>query len=292
MRYFFLIFLYFNIAFSVYAQKMQQEFLFTPSEIFAGEVVIYGGTMMGLNALWYKHYSHSSFHWFDDHMEWLQMDKFGHGFSAYYLSSISTSLFHQTKWADSHKQVIYGSLTAWTYISTVEVFDGFSSKWGASYSDLIANSLGVGFFVFQQLKFGKQIIVPKFSFHQTQFSKYRTDELGKNCLQNLLKDYNGQTYWLSVNMDDLLPNTILPKWLNFDIGYAAMGMLGGKENPADLPYFKRSRQYLFSMDVDFRKIPVRSQWLKQAFRIINIVKIPFPTLILANRQIKFSTFYY
>ncbi len=292
MKWFFLISFYFSFVFSVYAQELPKEFLVTPSEIFAGEVFIYGSTMIGLNNLWYKNYDHSYFHWFNDCNEWLQMDKWGHGFSAYYLSDISTSLFYQTKWAETHNHIIYGSLTAWTFISTVEVFDGFSSKWGASYSDLIANSLGVGLFAFQQLKWGKQIIVPKFSFHQTPFSKYRPDALGNNYLQNLLKDYNGQTYWLSVNFNESFNNKFFPIWLNFAFGYSVDGLLGGKENPSDLPYFNRSRQYLFSLDIDFRKITIRSQWLKQTFRIINVVKIPFPTLILFNKQIKFSTLYF
>ncbi|RKX17204.1 MAG: DUF2279 domain-containing protein [Candidatus Zixiibacteriota bacterium] len=292
MKKIFLIFLIFLYGFSVIAQQNQKKILLKPSQVFVGEVVVYSGTMLGLNILWYKDYEHNSFHWFDDHNEWLQMDKLGHGFSAYYLTNISYSLFQRTRWAETNKSIIYGSLTAWTYISTVEVFDGFSSKWGASYSDLIANTIGTGLFTLQELKFGKQIIVPKFSFHQTPFAKYRTDALGENFLQNLLKDYNGQTYWLSVNFRDVFNRESFPCWLNFAFGYSATGMLGGKENPIDLPYFNSTRQYLFSLDVDFRKIPARSLFLKKWFRLINVLKVPFPTLILANRQIKFSTFYF
>ena len=278
--------------FGVFAQQNQNKILLKPAEVFIGEAVIYSGTMIGLNALWYKNYEHSSFHWFDDHREWLQMDKFGHGFSAYYLSNISTSLFQKTHWGKTNKSIIYGSLTAWTYISTVELFDGFSSKWGASYSDLIANTIGTGLFAFQKLKFKKQIIVPKFSFHQTSLAKYRTDALGENLLQNLLKDYNGQTYWLSVNVNDIFSNTVLPQWLNIAFGYSATGMLGGNANPTDLPYFDRTRRYLVSLDVDFRKIKVKSRFLKQCFRIINIIKVPFPAIIFENKQVKFSSFYF
>ncbi len=283
------IFLY---GFGVYAQQSQKDFLLKPAQVFVGETIIYGGTMVGLNALWYKGYEHSDFHWFDDHDEWLQMDKFGHGFTAYYLSNISTSLFQQTKWADTQKHIIFGSITAWTYITTIEILDGFSAKWGASYSDLIANTIGTGLFALQQLKFRKQIIVPKFSFHQTPLAKYRPDVLGENFLQNLLKDYNGQTYWLSVNLSDFLNDEFFPPWLSFSLGYSAEGLLAGKENPLDLPYFNRSRQYLFSLDVDFRKIKVKSRFLKQCFRAINVIKFPFPAVILENKQVKFSTFYF
>ncbi len=280
------------ISFNICAQQNQKKNLLKPPEVIFGEVIIYTGTMISLNALWYKNYKHSNFHWFDDYDEWLQMDKFGHGFSAYYLSNISTSIFQQTRWADNQKSIVYGSLTAWTYISTVEIFDGFSSKWGASYSDLIANTVGTGLFAFQQLKFGKQVIVPKFSFHRTQFPKYRPDALGENFLQNLLKDYNGQTYWLSADFKDVFSGEFFPSWLSFSFGYSATGLLGGKENPVDLPYFDRKRQYLFSLDVDFRKIKVKSRILKQCFRVINIIKIPFPALIFETNRVNLSTFYF
>ena len=57
----------------------------------------YIGTMLILNELWYKNYSHSSFHFFDDSQEWLQMDKAGHVFSSYYLSSILIKGFNWSK---------------------------------------------------------------------------------------------------------------------------------------------------------------------------------------------------
>ena len=280
--------LLFNLG--VYAQDIEEHIFLRPIHVFAGEGIIYTGTMIGLNTLWYKDYAHSEFHWFDDHDEWLQMDKFGHGFSAYYLANISSFLFGKTQWNGTKKDVFYGSLTAWTYISTVEIFDGFSSKWGASYSDLIANTIGVGLYTFQELSFGKQIVVPKFSFHQTSFAGYRADVLGKNFLQNLLKDYNGQTYWLSINFKDAFGSKFFPVWLNFSLGYSSEGLLGGQKNPDDLPYFDRTRQYLFSLDIDFRKIKVKSRFLKQCFRAINVIKIPFPAVILENKQVKFSTF--
>jgi hypothetical protein len=40
-------------------------------------------SVVGLNSLWYKDYPRSNFHFFNDSKEWMQMDKFGHVFSAY-----------------------------------------------------------------------------------------------------------------------------------------------------------------------------------------------------------------
>jgi hypothetical protein len=43
----------------------------------------------------------------------------------------------------------------------------------------------------------------------------------------MLKDYNGQTYWLSVNLHSFYKGSKIPKWLNLAIGYGANGMLTG-----------------------------------------------------------------
>jgi hypothetical protein len=38
-------------------------------------------------------------------------------------------------------QLIYGATLGFVFLSTVEVFDGFSKEWGFSWSDIGANSL-------------------------------------------------------------------------------------------------------------------------------------------------------
>ena len=43
---------------------------------------------VGLQYLWYKKYPKSSFHFFDDNDEWLQMDKMGHATTAYNISAV------------------------------------------------------------------------------------------------------------------------------------------------------------------------------------------------------------
>jgi hypothetical protein len=84
-------------------------------------------------------------------------------------------------------------------LTAVEVLDGFSSEWGASSGDIIANASGTAF-VSQELLWKEQRITPKFSFHTTQYAQYRPNVLGSSLAEQMLKDYNGQTYWLSVNL--------------------------------------------------------------------------------------------
>jgi hypothetical protein len=45
----------------------------------------------------------------------------------------------------------------------------------------------------------------------------------------MLKDYNGQTYWLSVNLHIPSPKAQKTQWLNLAIGYGADGMITGRK---------------------------------------------------------------
>ena len=47
-------------------------------------------------------------------------------------------------------------------------------------------------------------IYPKFSFHRTDYAPLRPDVLGDGLAEEIFKDYNGQTYWLSFDMDKFI----------------------------------------------------------------------------------------
>jgi hypothetical protein len=87
---------------------------------------------------------------------------------------------------------------------------------GASSGDIIANASGTALFV-SQLLWKEQRITPKFSFHTTH-AQYRPNVLGSSLAEQMLKDYNGQTYWLSVNLHSFYKGSKIPKWLNLAIG--------------------------------------------------------------------------
>ena len=106
------------------------------------------------------------------------------------------------------------------------------------------------------------------------------DKLGNGFLEEVLKDYNGQTYWLSVNMNSFFKSSGFPKWFNVAFGYGAEGMLTGSSEPnySEIHYQNRARQYYFSLDVDLSRIPTKSHALRTLFDVLNVIKVPFPTI--------------
>lgn len=265
--------------------------------LFSGaSLTTYTGTMLMLNELWYKNYSHSSFHFFNDSKEWLQMDKLGHAYSTYYLSSALIRGFDWSR-VGHNKSVLLGSGIAFIAMSGIEVFDGYSSKWGASLTDLTANFSGSVLYASQELLFKKQICRLKFLYHPTEWTKYRPDALGENDFQSVIKDYNGQTYWLSCNLKSITGIKKIPAWLNISLGYSGEAMCGGIDNSeavwGTFPITTdRYRQYYLSLDADLTQIKVKSKLLKSVFKALNCLKIPFPALVYEQDKFKFSPLYF
>ncbi len=237
----------------------------------------YGVSMLGLNQLWYAKYPRSHFHTINDNKEWLQMDKIGHMMTSYYVGKIGMELLD---WSGESKknQLLFGSSLGFVFLTTVEVMDGFSKEWGFSTGDMLANLSGTGLLVGQELLWNEQRILLKYSFHQTDYAFQNPDLLGANFMEQTLKDYNGQTYWLSVNIWSFNKKSKFPKWLNVAFGYGAEGMLHGNNIPMD----NRYRQFYLSLDVDLTKIKTKSKFLKLLFNTVNFIKIPAPALVYSN----------
>lgn len=263
--------------------------------VIIGEAVAVSATLLALNQLWYKDYPKSNFHLLNDNAQWLQMDKAGHLFSAYHVGRVGAEML---EWSGSSKknQRLYGATLGFAFLSIVEVMDGFSAEWGASYGDILANASGTALYISQDLLWNEQRIIPKFSYHQTVYPTLRPGTLGKNWNEQILKDYNGQTYWLSVNLASFMHNTKVPKWLNLAVGYGAEGMITGDDvlvNTIFLPDAARYRQFYLSFDVDLTRIETKNHFLKTLFSVLNTIKIPAPTLeIQENGRLHWRALYF
>ncbi len=281
------------LPFAAFTQSKTNQFL-TPSDslnvsrrnaIYITEAALATVSLIGLNQLWYADYPQSDFRTINDNDEWLQMDKLGHVFSSYQMGRLGANVL---SWSgESQKtQLIYGATLGFSFLTIVEVFDGFSEEWGFSWGDVAANASGTALYVGQDLLWDEQRITLKYSFHPTEFAPQRPDKLGDGFLEEVLKDYNGQTYWLSANVHSFFKQSAVPRWLNVALGYGANGMLTAKNGYSDpsLNIPERSRQFYLSLDIDLTKIKTDSHILKSVFDVLNVIKVPFPTLELDGKN--------
>lgn len=297
----FFILIYFQIG---YSQKSPFENTLRPSDslnhirkntVLISEIAVGAGTLIGLNQLWYADYPRSNFHFINDNSDWLQMDKAGHAFSSYHLGRLSSEML---KWSglSKRKQLLYVSGVGFVFLTAVEVLDGYSSQWGASTGDIIANASGTALYVSQELIWNEQRISPKFSFHTTKYADLRPDVLGSSFSEQILKDYNGQTYWLSFNLYSFAKGTKIPKWLNLAVGYGAEAMISANQKNNSIyssTGTRPFRQFYLSLDINLTKINTNSSLLKTLFSVINTIKVPAPTIEFKRfNDVKYHLIYF
>ena len=191
----------------------------------------------------------------------------------------------QTRW------IAGGS--GFVYLTAIEMMDGFSRGWGFSWGDQVANTLGAALVISQKIAWNEQKVLLKFSYAPSGLARYNPSLLGNTASTKLLKDYNAQTYWLSLNPFNFCNRKTKFSWLNLALGYGAYGMIGGHKNSfvvednGNVLKFERQRHVYLGLDVDFTRIKTRSKILKTVFTILNVVKVPSPCIDLSAKGLAF-----
>lgn len=255
----------------------------------------WAGSMIGLNEIWYKQVPKSSWNTFDDSKQWLQMDKAGHFYTANKLNLFTTEMF---EWSGvkAKNAIWYGLGVSFGFQTTLEFLDAHTEEWGWSWGDVVANTLGSSSYTLQRVFWGEQRIIPKFSYSPTEFASVRPNVLGSTFAESLLKDYNGQTYWLSISPGSFIGGGKIPKWACLSLGYSAHEKLVGSEpyyiDPATGQEYFEQREFLFSLDIDFSQIHVRRPWLRAILKQLNYLKVPFPALMIRDGNLSARPFYF
>lgn len=265
------------------------------SVVGSGSAIYFGGqSYMGF--VWYKDHERVPFHFYNDSKGYLQMDKFGHAYAAYWESYAA---YNALRWAgvDKRRALLWGGPVGFIFQAPIEIFDGLYEGWGFSWWDIAANTFGSALFTAQQAFFDEQLVLLKFSYSPSGYPKYH-HILGESEFESFFLDYNGHTQWFSANIHGITGIDFMPKWLNLALGYSANGMIYEFENPTwyrgqPFPSLERYRQFLISFDIDLSRIPAKRKWVRTLLKTVNIIKIPFPALEI-NRVdgIKFNPFYF
>lgn len=249
----------------------------------------YVGGMIGLNQLWYENQQRQQFQFFNDNAEWNQVDKLGHFYSAFQLSHIAQRAFLWTGVPEKKANLI-GALTGFALVAPIELFDGYSEAYGASTGDLIADAAGSVFFYGQQALWNEVRIHPKFSYHHSDYAALRSDILGNTTSSRILKDYNGQTHWLSFDIDKFAPS--FPRWLNVAVGYGAEQMIYGRDHQNHVYGLYPYRQFYLAIDPDLTAIRSRNKTVRTLLFLANMIKLPAPTLEWSQKKVHFHGFYF
>ena len=287
--YVFLILLFNNNLFSTNFSINPKEKNKKLNQLILYEVGTYSLGLVAMNELWYKNYPKSNFHFINDNSSWLQMDKMGHIATSYY-SGVNGIKLYRCAGIDDKKAIWIGGLRGTFYNSIIEILDGFSENWGASMGDFASNSFGSFIAISQELYWKEQRILIKYSYSRSDLSYQNSELFGDNFFQRTFKDYNGQTYWISMNINSIfrVDNSQFPDWLNLALGHSAKGMTSPNNTTNDGRY----RQFFLSFDIDIMRIKSKNKILNVLSNVFGYIKIPFPTIEYTNNQFTLHPIYF
>ena len=225
----------------------------------------------------FRDYPYGKFHLKQDWKTWRGLDKFYHNYGSYQMSSV----FYQVNKAsgfDSIKALNLAFLESTIFSTTKEFADGHIDVGGWSWNDILMNFTGNSLFYAQQRWWGSQRIQYKFSYFSSGLQKYNPSVLGTSYKNYWLKDYNGETFWLSTSLGDwkLTEN----KWLKpfgLCIGYGANNLIKEWDNPSTFT-LPRYSQYYLGLDINWQQIPTKNKVLKTVFFLLNRFRFPLPSI--------------
>ncbi|BDC99728.1 DUF2279 domain-containing protein [Persicobacter psychrovividus] len=238
-------------------------------------VIWYVLMIAGLGLAWYGPQGVSSFHFFNDLDEWYGMDKLGHFFTCFQMVRWAEVLLKKGGW-DRQKRQSVAYLLGLLILLPVEVLDGFGRAYGFSVYDLLANAAGASFAYLQLRFWGKVKMFPRFSFFPSAWAEHRPQLLGQHLGEQVLKDYNGQVYWMSYPVRYFINRKSVPSWLMCSIGYQVEGMVYGRVHQNLEAGYKPYNSLLFSFDIDYAQLPLRR--LQRVKLVLELFKLPMPTL--------------
>ena len=256
-----------------------------------GRLAIVGGVWAGSMATihiyqqngWWKE-NRTPFHFQEDLTYGLWVDKVGHFFGGYILGF---TIDHSLRSANvpTSKAVWIGAAAGLLFQTYVEMEDGFTA-WGFDRVDFAADVAGAAWPVIR-------FYIPYLENFDLKMSYHPSALLGepggvgfKGQQHIMIDDYEGQTFWMSVNIHSLLPEqtrSFWPEFLCLSFGY------GVREVAGPNPY----RVYFIAPDLDMTKvIPASSPLLKFVGEALNFFHAPLPAVRFSERGTVWYGFYF
>jgi len=150
------------------------------------------------------------------------VDKLGHMYASYLIFHLTYDVM---KWADFNDHTAFWSAIAVpaSHAIAIELGDGFS-KWAFNVSDLYFNSAGL---IYGAL----QVKYPYLKNFDYKWSYFPSAGGGTNDPDwGPASDYSGHIYWFSMDMHNILPESVReywPKYINLAVGLGAKNVSYG-----------------------------------------------------------------
>ena len=264
----------------------------TSEPIHATRLTIVAGTMaaamIGIHLYqesgWWR-YNRTPFHFREDLTYGRSVDKIGHfygtGLWAYSLRNV-------LRWANvpDRSAMLLGSGGAFLFQTFVEVEDGFSA-WGFDRVDFLCDLGGALWPVAQYHSEALRAVDLKLSYKPSSLLNRSSGEgfVGQKHL--VMDDYEGQTFWLSVPPERILPEgaaSIWPDFLRVAVGYGVRGVSDAWGGAYSVVFI--------SLDYDMKNIiPQTSRFLVTLSEVLDFIHFPAPAIRLSPSTVLYGLYY-
>jgi hypothetical protein len=233
-----------------------------------------------VNSWWKKDSLYTGkFHVMNDWYYALWVDKIGHMYATHLLAHGFSGGFDASNFTAEQSTWFSASL-ALLYELYVETEDGYAyPRWGFSPGDATGDFLGSAFYV-------SQYYYPFLKNFQLRWSYYPSEAMRNGTHKgNISDDYEGQIYWVSARMHNILPETFFnywPSFLNLSLGYGVRdldGSGGGK------------KEFYISFDLDAEELPLHGSVWQFVKNTLNYIHLPLPGIRITP-DAKFLVFCY
>ncbi len=252
---------------------------------------VVAGTFVGGNLALYEYFRRAwwsgesaPFHVnYDWNGPFRDQDKLGHMLGGYLLSESGRELLEAACMPEK-RATLWAVAYAAAFQLQIEIWDGKQAKYGFSPPDLLFNTLGQGLSLSHAYIPAMRAVMPTFSYSGTQALKnVRAGTIPGDLRPTV--DYSGQTYWLSVDVDTLLPRAAKRVWpgiLRLSLGHSITDWV----DPATGDFIRAQRRFLVSLDIDPLKLPGQAPWWVTVKKGLRHYHFPSPAIEFRSGGVK------
>jgi len=228
---------------------------------------------------WWKD-QRGNFHFAEDWDYALSADKLGHFFDGAFVQTLYQGAF---EWAGFKKTTAMwiGAGFSIAYMTDIEIEDGFATTWGFSPGDQIFNVAGALYPVAQHYWDPLKNFNVKWSYYPSE------DLIIGNKTGVFLDDYNGQTFWITSDIHNMLPKNAKKYWPEI------IDIIFGYSVDYYTDFNKRYQNWYFGIDLNWEKIiPGNSAFMLWFKNVINHFRFfPLPVIRFNMHQVTYTVNY-
>ena len=103
-------------------------------------------------------------------------------------------------------------------------------------------------------------------------------------MPRFLEDHEGQKFWMGITVHDLPPLRLQQYWPSLAgvaVGYTVRDLIAA--NPR--------HETFIALDVDLRKLPGDSEFLKTLWQVLNYVHLPMPAVRVSPKAVWYGLYF-